>query len=62
MPGTILNIKAIAENKETDVPALRKLTFWLFKTVKAFNDYSNLPVSLEDQGKGAGDLRKEKEM
>lgn len=58
MPGTILNRKDIAVHKETNFPALRKLTFWWYETGKAFNNCSNVLMLMEDQVKDAGWVRK----
>lgn len=60
LPGTILNIKDIAVNKENNFPAFRKLTFWWYETEKAFNDCSNVSMHVKDQVSNAGWVREKK--
>lgn len=62
VPGIILNIKDIVVNKETNVAALRRLTFWWYEIDMASNDYSNVLVNMKNQEKGVAGLRREKKM
>lgn len=42
--------------------ALKKLTVWWYETDWAFNDCSNLSMSMKDQGMGEGGLEKRKDV